>query len=81
MMTRLLIFVIALLVSNNLYSQLPANYSTQNIQTDYGPGQPMGTLFNADGTKMFVWTYSGRIYVSNWNDTAYVRQTDPVLDI
>lgn len=81
MMTRLLSFVFAFVISTTLFSQLPANYVSQTIQDDYGLGQPMGTLFNADGTKMFVWTYSGRIYVSNWDGTSYVKQTTPVLDI
>uniref|UniRef100_UPI0040492E01 PQQ-dependent sugar dehydrogenase n=2 Tax=Gelidibacter sp. TaxID=2018083 RepID=UPI0040492E01 len=81
MMTRLSIIVFALLFSNTLFAQLPANYSSQTIHNDYGAFQAMGTLFNADGTKMFVWTYSGRVYVSNWNGTNYVKQAAPVLDI
>ena len=41
----------------------------------------MGVVFNEDGTKMFVWEKRGHVYVSNWNGSAYIKQTTPVLDI
>ncbi|MEZ4793597.1 MAG: PQQ-dependent sugar dehydrogenase [Gelidibacter sp.] len=60
-------------------AQLPQNYSSNVIQSGYS--QPMGTLFTTDGTKMFVWTYSGQIFVSTWDGSQYVKQNTPVLDI
>ncbi|MEM5564993.1 PQQ-dependent sugar dehydrogenase [Psychroserpens sp. AS72] len=41
----------------------------------------MGSVFNQDGTKMFVWEKGGRVYVSNWDGNSYVKQATPVLDI
>lgn len=79
MKTRLFTFVFISLFCTSLFAQLPEHYSTELVQSSYS--QPMGTLFNADGTKMFVWTYAGKIFVSNWDGTQYVKQTDPVLDI
>lgn len=61
------------------YAQLPANYTSETL-TDTFEGT-MGTVFNSDGTKMFVWTYGGQIFVLNWNGTAYVKQEAAVLDI
>ncbi len=58
---------------------LPTGFSTTNISS--GWVQPMGTTFNADGTKLFVWEKAGKVYVCNWNGTTYVKQSTPVLDI
>ena len=43
----------------------------------------MGAVFNSDGTKMFIWVKSGKIYVADWiaPTSSYVMQTTPVLDI
>ncbi|MBO6607368.1 PQQ-dependent sugar dehydrogenase [Psychroserpens sp.] len=41
----------------------------------------MGVVFNADGSKMFVWEKRGHVYVSNWDGSNYVKQSTPVLDI
>lgn len=62
-----------------VFSQLPENYSAETLSDTFA--QPMGTVFNHNGTKMFVWTYNGQIYVLNWDGTDYVLQADAVLDI
>jgi len=54
--------------------------------TDIAPGswvEPVGTTFNATGTKMFVWEKRGRVYVCNWDEAThnYIKQTTPVLNI
>lgn len=64
---------------NVCYAQLPTNYAVETL-TDTFDGA-MGTVFNSDGTKMFVWTYGGQIFVLNWNGTAYIKQETAVLDI
>ncbi|MEP7164536.1 MAG: PQQ-dependent sugar dehydrogenase [Ferruginibacter sp.] len=61
------------------WSQLPPGFSFTNISS--GWVQPMGTAFNADGTKLFVWEKAGKVYVCNWDGTTYVKQATPVLDI
>lgn len=73
------ILLYVLFTSQLLCAQLPENYFSETLSETFA--QPMGTVFNSDGTKMFVWTYSGLIYVMNWNGTEYIRQTDVVLDI
>lgn len=78
MKKKALLFCFCMLV-NFCFAQLPANYNTETLPDTYA--QPMGTIFNGDGTKMFVWTYSGQVYVSNWNGTAYEQQTTAVIDI
>ncbi|NNK70336.1 MAG: hypothetical protein HKO96_07645, partial [Flavobacteriaceae bacterium] len=70
--------------SANIYSQLPTGYTDDLIfdfNNDFGIDTPMGTAFNSDGTKMFIWFYQGFIKVANWNGNSYVLQNDPVLDI
>lgn len=74
---RFLLFTI--LFSQSITAQLPENYSSEVIQNGYNT--LMGTIFNADGTKMFAWEQAGKIYVSNWDGNAYVKQSTPVLDI
>ncbi|WP_194507823.1 PQQ-dependent sugar dehydrogenase [Psychroserpens luteus] len=63
----------------NVFAQLPAGYSVTEVQSGYN--LIMGSVFNQDGTKMFVWEKSGLVYVSNWDGTNYVKQATPVLDI
>lgn len=60
-------------------AQLPSGYTSEQVFN--GISQPMGTVFNADGTKMFIWVKSGKVYVANWNGSSYVMQSNPVLDI
>lgn len=63
----------------NTNAQLPTGYSDELVQSGYNT--IMGTVFTDDGSKMFVWEKSGRVYVSNFDGTIYVKQTQPVLDI
>nr|WP_321228019.1 T9SS type A sorting domain-containing protein [uncultured Psychroserpens sp.] len=63
----------------NVFAQLPTGYSVTEVQSGYN--LIMGSVFNQDGTKMFVWEKSGLVYVSNWDGTNYVKQATPVLDI
>ena len=58
---------------------LPTGFSYTTIGS--GWVQPVGTTFNSDGTKLFVWEKAGKVYVCNWNGTTYVKQATPVLDI
>ncbi len=48
-----------------------------------GYGVPMGLTFTGDGSKMFVWEKSGKVHVSNWNNSTktYDLQTALALDI
>jgi len=75
----LLIFGLFFLNSHQSWAQLPVGYSADQIQTGYN--SIMGVVFNEDGTKMFVWEKRGHVYVSNWNGSTYIKQTQPVLDI
>ncbi|MEO6488569.1 MAG: PQQ-dependent sugar dehydrogenase, partial [Ferruginibacter sp.] len=58
---------------------LPTGFSL----TDIGSGwtEPVGSTFNNTGTKMFVWEKAGKVYVLNWNGSAYIKQTTAVLNI
>ena len=51
--------------------------------TSIGSGwtQPAGTTFNSTGTKLFVWEKAGKVFVCNWDGSAYVKQSTAVLDI
>ena len=68
-----------LFVFGLLQAQLPAGYSDELVQSGYNA--IMGSVFTQDGSKMFVWEKSGRVYVSNFDGTTYVKQNQPVLDI
>lgn len=48
-----------------------------------GYGVPMGLTFTSDGSKVFVWEKSGKVHVSNWNNSTktYDLQTALALDI
>ncbi|KAB7731741.1 PKD domain-containing protein [Rudanella paleaurantiibacter] len=81
---RLFICVVALLMGGLFSSpmalaQLPSGFLQSKTQTGYTA--PMGVIFTADGQRQFVWEKSGKIWVSNWNGSQYVKQTTPVLDI
>ncbi len=51
--------------------------------TDYSSWDgPVGLLFSKDGTQLFVWEKSGKVYVCNRNPSGeYIRQSTPVIDI
>lgn len=67
----------------------PSNFSTAQTlptgflqaKTQYGYAAPMGVVFTATGQQQFVWDKAGRVFVSNWNGSQYVKQTTAVLDI
>ena len=82
---RLKTRVVALLVSGLFISRLttaqtlPTGFLQARTQTGYVA--PMGVIFTADGQRQFVWDKSGKVWVSNWNGTQYVKQINTVLDI
>lgn len=59
---------------------LPAGFSFSDIT---GWTTPIGTTFNNDGTKMFVWEKAGKVFVCNWNNgtNTYDKQATAVIDI
>jgi glucose/arabinose dehydrogenase len=61
------------------YAQLPSGFIDAKSQGGYDA--PMGVIFSKDGQKMFIWEKKGKLWVSNWNGTTYVRQGPVVLDI
>lgn len=73
------LLVSLLLLSNQLFAQLPSGFSKSVIQENYT--SPVGLVFSNDGNRFFVWEKSGRVWVSTWNGSSYVRQSGPVLDI
>jgi glucose/arabinose dehydrogenase len=58
---------------------LPTGFNLTRTQNGYD--SPMGIVFSADGKQQFVWDKSGKVWVSNWNGSQYVKQTTPALDI
>jgi glucose/arabinose dehydrogenase len=66
---------------NVLAQTFPTGFSTVNIAS--GWVSPVGTAFNKDGTKLFVWEKSGKVYVCKWNTSTlvYDKQATPVLNI
>ncbi len=85
-MNNKIIFRIILLISFHCAFKLshaqtlPTGFSFTEIT---GWTQPVGTAFNNDGTKLFVWEKGGKVFVSNWNSlsSSYVKQATAVLDI
>ena len=63
-------------LATNALAQLPASFSNNLVQNGYT--QPMGTVFSADAKQMFVWDKAGRVWVSNWNGTQYIKQPSAV---
>ena len=61
------------------FAQLPEDYSSTTLPETFA--SPMGTIFSSDGSKMFVWTNAGQIFLFNWDGTQYVMQANAVLDI
>jgi glucose/arabinose dehydrogenase len=58
---------------------LPTGFKAAKAQSGYD--SPMGIVFSADGKQQFVWEKNGKVWVSNWNGSQYVKQTTPALDI
>ena len=74
-----LFFMYFLLISLSSYAQLPNGFTDSKSQGGYT--SPMGVIFSKNGQKMFVWEKSGKLWVSNWNGSSYVKQSSPALDI
>ena len=62
-----------------LYSNSPPDFIYTTVQTGYN--SIMGSVFSDDGMQMFVWEKDGRVFVSNWNGSTYIKQNTAVLDI
>ena len=74
------ILIVFVLFSTRLSAQtLPPGFVSSAIQSGYDT--PVGTVFSANGQQLFVWDKAGRVFVSTWNGTTYIRQGTPVLDI
>ena len=58
---------------------LPTGFLQSKTQGNYDA--PMGVIFTTDGQQQFVWDKSGKVWVSTWNGSQYVKQTAPALDI
>ncbi len=59
----------------------PAGFSYSLVAS--GWNQPVGSAFNSDGTKLFVWEKAGKVYLCKWNISTqkYDKQSTPVLNI
>ena len=78
---KLLFIVIVVCFSQITVAQtLPAGFSFSDMS---GWTSPIGTTFNNDGTKMFVWEKAGKVFVCNWNNgtNTYDKQATAVIDI
>lgn len=78
---KLLFIVIVVCFSQITVAQtLPAGFSFSDMS---GWTSPIGTTFNNDGTKMFVWEKAGKVFVCNWNNgtSTYDKQATAVIDI
>lgn len=62
-----------------LAQTLPTGFVQSKTQTGYTA--PMGVIFTPDGQRQFVWDKSGKVWVSVWNGTQYVKQANAVLNI
>src|SRR4249919_1658581 len=67
------------IIESMLFAQLPAGFTSSILQNGYTA--PMGVVFTNKGNSMWTWEKSGKVYVSKWNGTAYIKQATPVLDI
>jgi glucose/arabinose dehydrogenase len=61
------------------FSQLPSGFTDSKSQSGYTA--PMGVAFSKNGQKMFIWEKSGKVWLSKWNGSSYVKQSSPMLDI
>ena len=80
--TRLSFIIILFLTTENIQAQaLPPGFFFTYVSS--GWNEPVGTAFNTDGTKLFVWEKGGKVYVCNWDavNSVYVKQATPVLNI
>jgi glucose/arabinose dehydrogenase len=70
---------LGLLFLNQTLAQLPNGFTDVKMQGGYSA--PMGVAFNPNGQCLFVWEKSGKLWVSKWNGTSYVKPASPTLDI
>ena len=78
--------ILSISLSFSSYGQLAEGWVDDQIingiSAPGGGGETlMGTVFNSDGTQMFIWTKSGRVYVADWNGSNYILQSTAALDI
>ncbi|WP_080239804.1 putative Ig domain-containing protein [Spirosoma rigui] len=74
------LFLGTLLRNGPLLAQsLPSGFASSQLQNGYST--PVGAVFSSDGRQLFVWEKAGRVWVSNWNGSTYIRQSTPVIDI
>ncbi|AQG82454.1 hypothetical protein AWR27_11895 [Spirosoma montaniterrae] len=72
-------FAVALFATSLFAQTLPTGFNNSVVQNGYTT--PMGVVFSTDSRQLFVWDKAGRVWVSVWNGSQYVRQSTPVLDI
>jgi glucose/arabinose dehydrogenase/PKD repeat protein len=70
---------VGLLFTSTLLAQLPNGFTDVKMQGGYAA--PMGIAFNPNGQYLFVWEKNGKLWVSKWNGTSYVKPASPTLDI
>jgi glucose/arabinose dehydrogenase len=58
---------------------LPTGFLQARTQNGYTA--PMGVVFTPNGQQQFVWDKSGKVWVSTWNGSQYVKQATVALDI
>jgi len=75
----LILSIFFFITESRLSAQLPAGFTSSVLQSGYTA--PMGVVFTNNGNSMWTWEKSGKVYVSKWNGTTYVKQATPVLDI
>ena len=75
----LILFIFFFITASRLSAQLPAGFTSSVLQNGFTA--PMGVVFTNNGNSMWTWEKSGKVYVSKWNGTTYVKQATPVLDI
>src|ERR1044072_2284562 len=75
----LILFIFSFIGQSTLFAQLPAGFASSVLQNGYTA--PMGVVFTNNGNSMWTWEKSGKVYISKWNGTTYVKQVTPVLDI
>ena len=74
-----LLLLLTVCITSLSAQSLPAGFANSQIQSGYTT--PVGVVFSTDGRQLFVWEKTGRVFVSNWNGSTYVRQNTPVIDI
>jgi glucose/arabinose dehydrogenase len=58
---------------------LPSGFN--NVKAQDGYAAPIGLVFGPGGQQQYVWEKGGKLWVSVWNGSQYVRQAQPVIDL